>query len=657
MALSLDLYFAWVNSTDDTYIEDYARNDETVLGYRLEQREGEFATLFLDIKAAQGISLLSALRKQWGWFSYRLDTDLVPRFFGRLVGIQTVNSDSGNVVTIQLVAEPIDYTNQKKAVADSKRVLPRYDRVFIDERNWDDDDIVLEGYPERYHTDPVTHVVSTSNELIGEDGVTEFSASDILYGGFIMEASGTRPANAVTVTADLKWTQQAQGQISLTNYFINNWTGAISGAITSYTFQASSWPSVGASIGSGWTVASSSCFSKYDTTVRSIPFDTGIVINWGDWGGGSTSTSVKATGSDDVVNLPPGSIHFPSIVTTINEIPKYDEDGELVSWSYSSTWTDAVIPLIHLVPTLVAEYKASRECTEIVSFTLISDIQPMVGEDSQALPLEPINLQTSNLSDTFSEGTAEETPIDDPRRRSYICTDRGQQSLQYLIARAQTALLLSARAVEIEFRPKFERMRDVTLRKNARVHRGEIPGGVAEGKIIAIAEEMARGSGTVDCRVRIGCAIGRGGVISQVDGVGTYVEDDYIEAGHFEESGGTELFDSSVGFTPPLFDPNDDGLDFIGGFNATDAIDTALSVTNPFTSQQAAIFSQLNGFFFTLQGEDAVEARNTAVNAVLNSVKTSMSFKLKSMTREFESPYEIDVTGLKVPTMIDLEAA
>lgn len=657
MALSLDFYFAWVNPTDSAYIEDYARNDETVLGYRFEQREGEFATLFLDIKAAQGIALLSALRKQWGWFSYRLDTDLVPRFFGRLIGIQTVNSDSGNVVTIQLVAEPIDYTNQKKAVADSKRVLPRYDRVFIDERNWDDDDIVLEGYPERYHTDPVTHIVSTSNELIGEDGVAEFTASDILYGGFVIEGSGSRPANSVTVNADMKWTQQAQGQVSLTSYFINNWPGAAFGAITSYTFQASSWPSVGASIGSGWTVASSSCFSKYDTTVRSIPYDTGIIINWGDWGGGSTTTNVKATGSDDVVVLPPGSIRFPAITTDVNNVPRYDEDGELVSWSYSSRWTDAIIPLIHLVPTMVSEYKASRECTEKVSLTLISDIQPMVGEDNHALPLEPISLPTSNLSETIGEGTDSEVPIVDARRRSYICTDRGQQSLQYLIARAQTALLLSARAVEIEFRPKFDRMREVTLRKNARVHRGEIPGGVAEGKIIAISEEMARGSGMVDCRVRIGCAIGRGGSIAQVDGVGTYVEDDYIEAGHFEEAGGTELFDSSVGFTPPLFDPNDDGLDFIGGFGATDAFDTALSITNPYTTQQSAILSRLNGFFFTLNGEEAVEARTTAVNAVLNDLKTTMSFKLKSMTREFESPYEIDVTGLKVPTMIDLEAA
>lgn len=657
MAQDVDLFFAWVNSNDLTFSDLFARNDETILGYRLEQREGEFATLSLDV-VSTGVALLSVSRKQWGWFSYRIGTDIIPRFFGRLNAVQTIDSDSGPVVTIELVAEPIDYILQKQTVADALRVLPHYDRAFINEQDWTDDDIVLEGYPVRYHTDPVTHVVSTSNELIGEDGVEEFHIGDTLYGGFTMEGS-TIPAASITVNADLIWTQQAQGQVSLTNYFLSNWPGAANGAIRSYTFQAGSWPSIGSSLGSGWTVASSSCFSLYDTTVRSVPFDGGIIVNWGDWGGGSSSTNVKASGSDDTISLPDGSITFPSIVTATETVPRYDDDGELASWSFSSSWTNAAIPLNNLVPTLVAEYNAQRECTEKVSFTLTADIQPVIGSSSQGQSLEPINLQTSNLSETVGEGTEAEVPIGDARRRSYICTDRGQQSLQYLIARAQTALLLASRAVEIEFRTFLERMPDVTLRKNARVHRNDIPGGVAEGKIIFFSEEMARNSGAIDCRIRIGCAVGRGGEITQVCGTGTYVAEDYFGPCDDvqEKTGGTELFDSSVGYTPPLFDPNDDGLDFIGGFSANDSFETALSITNSYAIQQAAILSRLAPFFGTLSGSDAVSARSTAVNAVLDDIKTVATFKLKSMTQDFESPYEIEVTNLKVPTMINLEAA
>src|SRR5689334_24844054 len=104
-----------------------------------------------------------------------------------------------------------------------------------------------------------------------------------------------------------------------------------------------------------------------------------------------------------------------------------------------------------------------------------------------------------------------------------------------MIARGQVALLQAARCVETTFSPYFERMVDVSLRKNARVHRGEIPTGVCEGKIISYRMELQRGSGVIDCAVTIASAIGRGGTISAIDGVGTYVEDDYVEAGYQEE--------------------------------------------------------------------------------------------------------------------------
>lgn len=654
MAIDFRPFFAWVNSSDLAFSEAFVRNDETVLGYHLGQKEGEFATLELTIKSPTGIALLSAARKQWGWFSYASGTDIIPRFFGRLIGVQTVNSDDGPIAILNFTAEPVDFIDQKKTIANGRRNLPYYDRAFIDEQSWDDDDIVLEAYPERYYIDPVTHVVDTSNELIGEDGVEIFNEADTLYGGFTQELTD-RPATSVDVKADVIWTQQGQGQVDLTNYMVANWTGAINGAITSYTFQASSWPSIGSSVGDGWKVASSSCFSRYDTAVRSAPYNTGIVINWGDWGGGSTNTQVQASGSDDVISLPPGSIFFGGIVTDENTIPRYDDDGELVSWNYSSSWTTAALPLNHLIPTLIAEYNAQRQCTEKVSFTLVADIQPVVGEAAQAQALEPINLQTSNLSDIIGAETDAETPIVDARRRSYICTDRGQQSLQYMIARGQTALLRSSRCVEIEFVPTdFARMADITLRKNARIYRGDIPGGVAEGKIIEFSEGLSQDSGSLEWRVRIGCTVGRGGEITQVAGENTYIED-YIDDGHFEESGGTELFDSSVGYTPPLFAPNDDGLDFIGGFSAADSFDEGLTITNPWPTQEAAILS-LGVLFQPLVGQANVDARTNIVNAKLDTIKTVVNFKLKSMSREFETDVPIDVTELKIPTMINLEA-
>lgn len=691
MAIDIHLYFAWVDPTDTTYSATFARNDETTLGFSFEHREGEFATLQLTVNGS-GVSYLSALRKTWGWFSYRLDTELIPVCFCRLDAVQAVNSDDGPVSVLNFIAEPIDYLNQKKTVADALRVLPRYDRAFIDQQSWEDDDIVLEGYPLRYHFDPVTHAISTSDILIGEDGFEEFQVADTRYSGFSMELTN-KPAAKISVNARLNWTQRGQGSVNLSSYFVSHWPGAVSGAITSYTFNASSWPGVGSSIGSGWNVLSSSCDSVYDLTVKTVPFGYTVKSDWSGWGVQSQEgddgvlpttnttsnekTTLTVSGSDEKLKVvPPDSISLPRITTDLNIQTTFDRDGEMNSYSKSETSVEGLIPLNYLRPSLVASWKANRSHTEVVTVTLASDIQPVIGSANQGQSLDTIALETSDLSETIGEGTDGEIPIGDARNRSYICTTRGQLSLQYIIARAQSALLFASRAVEITFSPYIGRMRDISLRKNARIHRGEIPGGVAEGKIIAYRMDMPRNSGSIDCSITIGCAIGHGGEITEVDGVGTYIEDDYIEDGHFEETGGVELFDSSVGYTPPLFNPNDDGLDLIAGFSAASAFEEDLEVENSAGVQRAALEAGIGGYQapfmvtaipafvalsptlrdFLATRQQIAEDRETFINNLLASIATTATFKLKPMNRQFESPYEIETTGLKIPTMINLES-
>ena len=52
----------------------------------------------------------------------------------------------------------------------------------------------------------------------------------------------------------------------------------------------------------------------------------------------------------------------------------------------------------------------------------------------------------------------------------------------------------------------------------------------------------------------------------------------------------------------------------------------------------------------------SVDARVEHINNALKEVPTRAVFKLKSMTREFSSDYEIEVTDVKIPTGYDLEA-
>ena len=54
----------------------------------------------------------------------------MPLFFGRLVGIPT--NILAEVVTLTFVAKPVDFLEQKFAMAETLKVLPWYDPIFID---------------------------------------------------------------------------------------------------------------------------------------------------------------------------------------------------------------------------------------------------------------------------------------------------------------------------------------------------------------------------------------------------------------------------------------------------------------------------------------------------------------------------------------------
>ena len=117
-------------------------------------------------------------------------------------------------------------------------------------------------------------------------------------------------------------------------------------------------------------------------------------------------------------------------------------------------------------------------------------------------------------------------PIGDPRRRSYIATERGNQSLEHLIALARAKLMKRARVVEIAFAPKLARMPEITLRKNAFLVEPRV--GEALGKIIGYSIALDGSDGRINCEVRIGCTIGRGGSAVATDGTPTYCSIDYV---------------------------------------------------------------------------------------------------------------------------------
>lgn len=681
MVDSIEWYFAKVGPEDAAFSQDYARQDYTVMAFALEQEEGQFASLELDIRNPRGPLLSGDI---WLWFSMSVDgAPAVPLFFGRLVGIpRTMFAEK---VTLQYDARPVDFGSQKTAVAEALKVLPYYDKVFIDEQQRDNIDGVLEGYSVVWHTDRVTHEVGVSDVLIGEDTLIELDPTDILYNGFDLDFNQI-PLTSVEVEAVFNWDQIAAGGVDLTSHILENWpasiVGTAAGVITSYTLQASDWPKPGSRLADGWTaVEGTECVEVYDLTVRSKSDGFTLTIDWGTWtdlsGNTGAVTTTVNTSDQYLVATPPGSIQLPPITTDFEFQVKYTEPDpgdsgptRIASINSSTKWTESVVPLHHLKPKLVVGFDAARPRKETVRFTMVADVQPVVtlpGEDETL----PIKLNSVNLNEPLDD--PEETdgdllpPIRDPRRRSYAATERGDKSIKYGLAVARANLLKRSRAAQITERLTRDAALDlipqISLTRNMDIPDPRIQGEGALGKTVAYRFAVDGSSGVIDCQVTIGCAIGRGGEVTAVAGTPTYATADTMGPDVQVFTGRTVLFDSSVGYSPAQFVPNDDNLDFLSTLTADDLIEDALTVVNPPATQRALLDDGIEhltqsssiGGDFEDRARDFIERRQELVEKIMEDNPTTAQFRLKGMKKLFESDQEIDVTQLRVPTQIQLE--
>jgi hypothetical protein len=670
-------YFAWVDADETTFEPEHMRWDESVFSFTLAQSEGDPATLTIVVRrprneAGNAIGLLGPGRKIWCWFALDCGPDLI-RFRGRLVGVPT--SLFEELVTLEFVARPIDLVAQKEALAETLRVLPYYDEVVIDPSRRDDPEVVLEGYTAIWHYDRETHVLTISDEVTGEDGIVEFDgvteSGKVLYDGLGLSLT-SGPLARVDITAEYIWTQLAEGSVDLTNYLIRNWPGAGRNYVASFSMTAEDWPKPGATIGEGWIVAESTAKAVYDNVVTSVTTGGSTTVIFPDtsWFGPSTQT-VTLSETQAVANVSAGSLDFPEMVASysfswqITLAPP--GTGDLIlqqtgkSGSYTYSGVAAVLPMHLSVVTLRAGYTAKRQMTEVVSLSLLADVQHVLTdpEDGEALRIDDI--KSVNLSEAIGEGTDAYVPIDDARRRSYIGTERGSRSIEHLIALARAHLMRRARVVEITFAPKLARMPEITLRKSAFLAEPRV--GEALGKIIGYSVALNGSDGLIQCEVRIGCPIGRGGSVVEVAGAPTYCSTDYAGADYQQFTGRSILLDASVGYSPPNIEPNDDGINFLSAIAPEDVIETGLVVENPASVQADYVWTHSGWpagpieFMTAKEAQDSLAARSTSINNALKQVETRATFKLKSMTREFSTDYDLQVTDLKIPTGYDLEAA
>lgn len=311
---------------------------------------------------------------------------------------------------------------------------------------------------------------------------------------------------------------------------------------------------------------------------------------------------------------------------------------------------------------LVLQYDAARNRTEHVKFTLTADLQPILTAPEDDSESEIVTVSGSDVGVVLFAGTSDaEIPIGDASRRSYLPTERGLWSLEYLICLGRAHLLHRARAVKVSWECRLERAMDLSCRKNAQITDPRLPGGVALGKIVSYGMSGDGNSGRMIGRVTIACAIGYGDSVASVPGTPTYANPGYMNPGYQRMDGAiVALPASDVAYTIPIDVPNDDGLVFPltrqqvvvreEVMQSVDAQEAGLTATNRAPLPATNISS-------IQSKKDAFEARQRAAIELLKATKVWYELELKPVVgQSFVSEYDITLSQLQVPQQIDLEA-
>lgn len=660
----MSFFFAWVDPNETTFGVEHEVVDEDIVSAELAQEEGDFATLKLTIRNPR-IGLLNASRKVWAWFAYSDGVTTTPLFFGRLVGIPSdILSD---LISLDLIARPLGYAALKAAYANDLRVLPYYDPVFFQEEERADPDSVLNARSAAWHIDRLTHEISISDILEGEDGTIDVTAVKALYDSVKVEVTGT-PISKVTVKAAFNWDQIVGGFVTVVRSVFDHMFNG--GTFVIETFSESlqnSWPTEGSDMGGGWSVANGSCTALYgEFDVFSHPFKTNNPIpDSADLGPSATFAIVyNESGTLERLNpeLPEGSFTTGDVLTQFNSDWQYDPNtNELKATNISSTRTEVVVPLQKLFCRLELQYKPERRQQEFVTFELSADMQALLTEADGSEAVE-LTFDSADLDVPIGY----DLPIGDVRSRSYITRSRGRQSLEYLIGVARATIRANARAVRVEF--ELVDMADwlnVTLRKNATLHDPRLPGGQATGKITGY--QLSMSDGALIKRVRIECAIGKGGTPTAAAGEPTYVSADYVGADYQVFTGRVDVATvGDVAYTVPEFAPNDDGIEFAGVSQRSMESRVTLTFENGkavalAAIQQAAAFTSRvfddTGVALEYVPQEVMDAIPQKIQEAMKDIPHTIKVTCPPLNGEFLTEYGLDVGPLYIPKQIDLEAA
>jgi len=376
-------FFSWVDPGTAFNPAIHNVMDEYIFSFKRLLKEGDKPTLEMVIRNPH-IGLLNPSRKQWAWFSRFNGASIVPIFHGRLIAVPT--DVFKELMTIKLVAWPLNYFQQRQAVAEQIKANGPYDPVFIEVEKRDDPDTILEAVSGLWCIDPVTHVVSISDILNGADGNVDINADEHLYDEMSAEFDQTSALTNILMVATVTWNQTGQGYIDMGNRSIKTYAGDA---------LISEWPKPLASLGGGYTVANANAVDTFGVnamfsgTVSSSYVNTEPEHSDGDQLSANWSVTKPVGGSGPLLGA---MLTFHETIGVQNPFAS-DGNGDTapINISPSNNATFAYVPLWSVSTSLLLRYgELQRQRTERIQMLLQSDLQaiivdPQVEQNSEAI--------------------------------------------------------------------------------------------------------------------------------------------------------------------------------------------------------------------------------------------------------------------------------
>lgn len=526
-------YFAWVGPDETTFSSSYLREDETVLSFDITHQEGQIPLLSIDVRNPH-IGLLAAGRAQWCWLSI----DGTPLFHGRLVALPS--NLLAEVVTLQFIARPRDFLAQKYAVANSLKVAPYYDELWIDKSRLNvtdvnspyfgsfDPDVVLETYSSAWHIDRVSNQVTISDITLGEDGDEIFEPHEVPYDSVALEF-GQNPTTAVWITASVNWQQGGAGASGLIEP-----TAGLPRVIETWGDFSGEFPKRGTDLGGGWTVVDGFGANVAGTAVNQT--EEWSYENRQKQHRNGDTMSAKANSSWP--GWPSPAPNYMGVKSaTFSRTFGDPYTGQAASISTNTEYEGASGYAIAY--RLVLQWKLDNGRKENIQFLMTSDAQP-IATSAEDEPPQPERIQldggdigpASPTDATGATGKGGSMVIGDASRGAFFPTERGISALQYPMLIGRAHLMLAMRAVKVTFECTIERALTLSCRKNALLYDPRLPGGQALGKITEYHIKADGDAGLLNATVQIGSTVGNGGTPEVSVGIPEYADEDYIDRGY-----------------------------------------------------------------------------------------------------------------------------